>query len=74
MISVQMGGVDDDLKTMIQTSGIKSSALADVNTGEPNAKAYVRLAHYHIKAGRFDPALYYLEVALSMNTDSLVFY
>ena len=71
MISVQMQA-DDDLRTMMQHSGIKSGALADIDTGEPTSKSYVQLAHYHMKAGRLDPGLYYLEVALSMDPDSIV--
>ena len=71
MISVQMQA-DDDLRTMMQHSGIKSGALADIDTGEPTSKSYVQLAHYHMKAGRLEPGLYYLEVALSMDPDSIV--
>lgn len=70
MISVQMGA-DDDLRTMMQTSGIKSSALNDLDTGEPTSKNYVKLAHYHMKGGRLDAGLYYLEVALSMDSESI---
>lgn len=72
MISVQMSGTDDDLKKMMQTSGIKGGALMDLDTGEPTSKSYIQLAHYHMKAGRLDPALYYLEVAVSMDSESLV--
>lgn len=72
MISVQMSGTDDDLKKMMQTSGIKSGAFMDMDTGEPTSKSYIQLAHYHMKAGRLDPALYYLEVAVSMDSESLV--
>ena len=71
MISVQMSGADDDLRTMMQSSGIKSSVLADLDTGEPTSKNYVRLAHYHMRAGRLDAGLYYLEVALSMDQESM---
>ena len=71
MISVQMQA-DDDLRTMMQHSGIKSGALADIDTGEPTSKSYVQLAHYHMKAGRLEPGLYYLEVALRMDPDSIV--
>ncbi len=73
MISVQMGGKDDDLKTMMQISGIKTAAFGEINTGEPDAKSYVKLAHYHMRAGRYEPALYYLEVSLAMDTDSEVY-
>ena len=71
MISVQMTGEADDLRTMMSNQGIKSAALQDLDTGEATAKNYVKLAHYHMKAGRLDPGLYYLEVALSMDTESL---
>jgi hypothetical protein len=71
MISVQMTGEADDLRTMMSNQGIKSAALQDLDTGEATSKAYVRLANYHMKAGRLDPGLYYLEVALSMDPESL---
>ena len=71
MISVQMSGADDDLKSMMRHSGI-NSALDGVDTGEPNSKSYVQLALFHIKAGRLDPGLYYIEVALMMDPESSV--
>ena len=71
MISVQMSGADDDLRTMMSNQGIKSAALSDLDTGEATARYYVKLANYHMKANRLDPGLYYLEVALSMDPESL---
>ena len=70
MISVQMSA-DDDLKSMMRHSGL-NSALDGVDTGEPNSKSYVQLALFHIKAGRLDPGLYYIEVALMMDPESTV--
>ena len=71
MVAVQMSGADEDLRTMMASKGIKS-ALQNIDTGEPTARSYVQLAHYHIRAGRLEPGLYYLEVALSMDSESLV--
>ena len=72
MIAVQMAGRDDDLRSMMASQGIKAAALDNMDTGEPTARSYVQLAHYHIRAGRLDSGLYYLEVALSMDSESLV--
>ena len=70
MISVQIkGSGDDDLRTQMTNLGIKNSALEGLDTGEATAKNFVKLAHYHMKAGRLENCLYYLEVSLSLNPD-----
>ena len=74
MISVQMTGADDDLRTMMSNQGIKSAALNDLETGEATARHYVKLANYHMKAGRLDSGLYYLEVAMSLDPESLGYF
>ena len=72
MISVQIqGSGDDDLRTQMSNLGIKNSALEGLETGEATAKNFVKLAHYHMKAGRLEAGLYYLEVSLSLNPDLL---
>ena len=70
MVAVQIQGGDDDLRTMMDNSGIKRSAMEGLDNSEATAKNFVKLSHYHMKAGRFDASLYYLEVALSITPDS----
>ena len=72
MIAVQMSGADDDLKGLITASGIRGGHLEGLDTGEPTSKAYVQLGLFHIKAGRYNAGLYYIEVALTMDPESLV--
>ena len=43
-----------------------------MDTGEPNAKSYVQLALFHMKANRLDAGLYYIEVALMIDPECLV--
>ena len=70
MVAVQIQGGDDDLRTVMDISGIKRSAMEGLDNSEATAKNFVKLAHYHMKAGRFDAGLYYLEVSLSITSDS----
>ena len=51
---------------------ITGRALDGVDTGEPNAKSYVQLALFHMKANRLDAGLYYIEIALTIEPESLV--
>ena len=68
MISVNIKGEDGDLRNMMKSSGIKSS-MDPLETSGATARHYVKLANFHIKAGRLDAGLYYLEVSLSLNPD-----
>ena len=52
----------------MKSSGIKSS-MDPLETSGATARHYVKLANFHIKAGRLEAGLYYLEVSLSLNPD-----
>ena len=43
-----------------------------METGEATAKNYVKLSQYHMKAGRLESGLYYLEVSLSLDPNLLI--
>ena len=73
MVAVQLSDTYTDLKNIIQKSGMKVN-FGDIHPGEPTDVTFAKQAHYFMGKYDYKNALFYVNLALEINPESLVSY